>query len=444
MSVVPQRSDQTKSKSVEPQRPSLKERVANAKAGTKDATRSAGGSGVGAWWKSILGGKAKPAPPAANAAKPSAQAASAAKPAPSAASAAKPAAQAAAKPATPSPGAAKPATQVMGAAKPATQISGAAKPAPQMKPAPHMTGAAKPAAQAAGAAMQATDQASVAKTRASMRLAQLAGQTKAQTTHAVAAGKVGLERAAKIGREKVLPELERTGAKLRERTRPERLKSDYRRYLFWLHERVLDVSTEQLFFKPTKDPVPLKGLTIRGPNRAHGHDYKPSPCSLFEWTMGAIDYDFSRLTFVDYGAGKGRVLLLASQYPFAAVGGIEFAEELHDDAVMNIAQFPRSRMKCRNVECVLDDATAIGPPEGESVNYFFNPFSREAFAEVLHNLVVSYRQRPRRLYLILVDPIATDLVDQSGVFSRLQLPFPESLKVKLLSPYEIALYRSLA
>ncbi len=111
---------------------------------------------------------------------------------------------------------------------------------------------------------------------------------------------------------------------------------------------------------------------------------------------------------------------------------------------MNIAQYPRSRMKCRNVECVLEDATTIGPPEGESVNYFFNPFSREAFAEVLHNLVVSYRQRPRRLYLILVDPIATDLVDQSGVFSRLELPFPENLKVKLFSPYEIALYRSLA
>ena len=51
----------------------------------------------------------------------------------------------------------------------------------------------------------------------------------------------------------------------------------------------------------------------------------------------------SRLSFVDYGAGKGRVLLLASQHPFAAIGGIEFAEELHDDATMNIAQFPRSR-----------------------------------------------------------------------------------------------------
>jgi hypothetical protein len=284
--------------------------------------------------------------------------------------------------------------------------------------------------------------------RVAERIAKLADETASQTKHAtqtaVSASKTGLQRAVEIGRESVLPEIESTGAKLKERTRPERLKHDYREYLHMLHARVLDPPIEQLFFKPTKDPVPLAGLTIRGPNAEHGHDYRPTPCALFEWTLAAIDYDKSRLTFVDYGAGKGRVLLLASQYPFHAIGGIEFAEELHDDATMNIAQFPRSRMKCRNVECVLDDAGQVGPPDGEAVHYFFNPFSREVFAEVLHNLVVSYRKKPHRLYLILVDPVATDLIDNSGVFQRLELPLVERTKLKLFSPYDVALYRSLA
>jgi hypothetical protein len=284
--------------------------------------------------------------------------------------------------------------------------------------------------------------------RVAERIAKLADetatQTKSATNTAVAASKVGLSRAVEIGRESVLPEIERTGAKLKERTRPERLRSDYRHYLHMLHARVLDPPIESLFFKPTKDPVPLADLTIRGDNREHGHNYRPTPCALFEWMVFAIDYDLSRLTFVDYGAGKGRVLLLASQHPFHAIGGIEFAEELHDDATMNIAQFPRSRMRCRNVECVLDDASQVGAPEGEAVHFFFNPFSREVFAEVLHNIVVSYRKRPRRLYLILIDPVATDLIDNSGVFQRQQLPLIERSKVNLLSPYEVAFYRSLA
>jgi hypothetical protein len=272
-----------------------------------------------------------------------------------------------------------------------------------------------------------------------------ANQTKTATQTAVAASKAGVARAVEIGRESVLPEIERTGAKLKERTRPDRLKHDYREYLLMLHERVLDPPIESLFFKPTKDPIPLADLTIRGSNREHGHDYRPTPCALFEWTVAALNHDLSRLTFVDHGAGKGRVLLLASQHPFAAIGGIEFAEELHDDATMNIAQFPRSRMKCRNVECVLDDASQVGPPDGEAVHYFFNPFSRKVFAEVLNNIVVSYRKRPRRLYLILVDqPEVADMINQSGVFQRLELPLVERYKVKLFSPYDVALYRSLA
>ena len=115
------------------------------------------------------------------------------------------------------------------------------------------------------------------------RIAKLADktatQTKSATTTAVEASKTGLARAAEIGRENVLPEIERTGSKLKERTRPERLKQDYKNYLFWLHERVLDPPIETLFFKPTKDPVPLAGLTIRGNNREHGHDYRPTPCA---------------------------------------------------------------------------------------------------------------------------------------------------------------------
>ena len=279
------------------------------------------------------------------------------------------------------------------------------------------------------------------RSRLAGRIAELADKTSSQTKRAT---KDGLARAAEYGRGNMLPEIERTGAKLKEHARPERMKQDYREFLHWLHARVLDPPKEQLFFSPTKDPLALSGLTIAGPNRQHGHDYRPTPCQLFEWALAGVDYDLTKLTFVDYGAGKGRVMLLAAEHPFVAVAGVEFAEELHDNAEMNIAQYPRSRMLCRNVECVLEDASQVGTPDGEAVHYFFNPFSREVFAEVLNNIVVSYRHKPRRLYLILVDPIAADLVEASGVFTRIELPAHERFKVRLLSPYDVAIYRSLA
>jgi hypothetical protein len=287
-----------------------------------------------------------------------------------------------------------------------------------------------------------------ARNQVAQRIAGLADKTANRTKHAtasaVAASKTGIAKAAKIGRETVLPELGRTGAKVRERTRPERLAQDYREFLLWLHENVLDYAIEALFFMPTKGRVALEGLTVRGGNRASGHDYRPSPYFVFEWALSAIDDDLSRLSFVDYGAGKGRVLLLAAQHPFAAVGGIEFAEELHDNAAMNIAQFPRSRMKCRTVECALDDAVNIGAVDGDAVHYFFNPFAPEVFAEVLKGIVASYHARPRRLYLILIDMDAAPLMHKTGVFQELKLPIAKRIQARLLSPYKISVYRSLA
>jgi hypothetical protein len=271
-----------------------------------------------------------------------------------------------------------------------------------------------------------------------------ASRTKQATATAVAASMTGFAKAAKIGRDSVLPELGRTGAKVAERTRPERLAQDYREFLLWLHEKVLDQVIEPLFFVPTRGRVALETLTLRGVNLASGHAYRPSPYFVFKWALAAVDDDLRRLSFVDYGAGKGRVVLLASQRPFTAVGGIEFAEELHDNATMNIAQFPRSRMKCRNVECALDDVVNIAAPDSEAIHYFFNPFSREIFAEVLKGIVTSYHARPRRLYLILIDMDAAELMHKTGVFQEVKLPIARRLQARLLSPYKITVYRSLA
>jgi hypothetical protein len=287
-----------------------------------------------------------------------------------------------------------------------------------------------------------------AGSQVAQRIAELAdktaAQTRAATATAVSAGKVGLARAAKIGRETVLPELRRGSAKVRERTRPERLKQDWREFLLWWHANVGDAGIEKLFFRPTAQLIPLADLTVKGDNRAQGHDYKSTPKLVFDWALAGVPEDFSKLSFVDYGAGRGRALLLASQHPFVAVGGIEFATELHDDATMNIAQFPRSSMKCRNVECVLEDAATIGPLPGEAIHYFFNAFSAKIFAEVLAGIVASYREHPRRLYLILIDQEGGKLAEESGVFKRVELPVTERLRAKLFSPYEIAIYRSLA
>lgn len=100
-------------------------------------------------------------------------------------------------------------------------------------------------------------------------------------------------------------------------------------------------------------------------------------------------------TFVDLGSGKGRVLLMASDYPFKRIIGVEFMPELHRAAEKNIAGYSNHRQRCRQIETFCMDARDFQFPDGPLVVYMFNPFSESTFAQVLENLRRSVEQSSR-------------------------------------------------
>ena len=120
---------------------------------------------------------------------------------------------------------------------------------------------------------------------------------------------------------------------------------------------------------------------------------------LFEQIMQALPIDFSQFTFVDLGSGKGRVLLMASDYPFKKIIGVEFMPELHHAAQKNIAGYSNDRQRCRQIETVCMDARDFQFPLEPLVVYLFNPFSEPTFAQVLENLRRSVEQTPRPVYI---------------------------------------------
>jgi SAM-dependent methyltransferase len=120
---------------------------------------------------------------------------------------------------------------------------------------------------------------------------------------------------------------------------------------------------------------------------------------LFEQIMQAILVDFSQFTFIDLGCGKGRVLLMASDYPFKKIIGVEFMPELHRAAEKNIAGYSSDRQRCRRIEAVCMNARDFQFPAGPLVVYLFNPFSEATFARVLENLRGSVEQSSRPVYI---------------------------------------------
>jgi hypothetical protein len=156
----------------------------------------------------------------------------------------------------------------------------------------------------------------------------------------------------------------------------------------------------------------LTDLTIVGNNIDHGTFYHAShPKFLFE-VFSSLKIDYPSYSFVDFGSGKGRVLLVASEFPFSEILGVEFAAELHEIASQNIRSYRSKTQKCRNVRSLHLDAAEFEFPQTPLVLYFFNPFRPAVLSLVLQRLQRSLNSHPRDVILLYLAPFHARLIEQ--------------------------------
>jgi len=116
------------------------------------------------------------------------------------------------------------------------------------------------------------------------------------------------------------------------------------------------------------------------------HQYFPSEPWLFEEIMQALPADKSNFTFIDLGSGKGRVLLMASQYGFERIIGVELVPEWHRVAEENIRRFTAEHAPAMPISSFCGDARDFQFPAEPLVVYLFNPFPEPVLAAVMEHL----------------------------------------------------------
>jgi hypothetical protein len=123
--------------------------------------------------------------------------------------------------------------------------------------------------------------------------------------------------------------------------------------------------------------------------------------------LQAIPFPPADVVFVDYGAGKGRVLAAAAAHPFQKVIGVEISEPLAGIARRNIGSMKRRRAAHVEVYCL--DAASFPVPEDGNVFFFFNPFIGATLREVIRRIHRSWCSHPRDLFLIFFNHREFDL-----------------------------------
>lgn len=142
------------------------------------------------------------------------------------------------------------------------------------------------------------------------------------------------------------------------------------------------------------------GLRTRIRELLSGGQYQPSESVLFCEILNSMPVAMDGFAFIDLGSGKGRSLLMASEYPFQRIIGVEILVELNEIAQRNIAHYQSERQKCFNIESYAGDARSFEFPNEDLVLYLFNPFPDYVLRDVLANLHQSVTDLPREVYVI--------------------------------------------
>jgi len=139
---------------------------------------------------------------------------------------------------------------------------------------------------------------------------------------------------------------------------------------------------------------------------------------------GLADEDFPGYVFVDIGAGKGRVALMAAEYPFESVVGLELSLPLIEQAQSNVERCHGLARRCATLRFAHGNAARFLFPHRPLVLYFYHPFTVATMKVVMANLVSSLRAFPREAYILYRQPLfgrkyPDDCLAAQGVFRKI-------------------------
>lgn len=161
--------------------------------------------------------------------------------------------------------------------------------------------------------------------------------------------------------------------------------------------------------------VPLDTFSIAGPNKERGRAYQATPAFAFMRLLEEVPLPRDA-GFVDFGCGKGRVLLLAAEAGFSCVVGIEFASELAAEARDNTSRWLGSNGNRCDISVVEGDVLEYDIAPRDRIFFLFNPFDDVILDRLLDRVEASLQAAPRDAWIIYHNPLESARIEARRQF----------------------------
>lgn len=197
------------------------------------------------------------------------------------------------------------------------------------------------------------------------------------------------------------------------RRRLVRIRFVRRIYGGWRRMHPFDVA-EQV---ETSGYVPVDRLTSDDRLKCLINPYAGSSPSVIRKAISTLP-DVRDYSFVDLGCGKGRALLVASEYAFRKIIGVELSAELSATARQNV-QTVASRYPERSPMSVVEgNAIGFEFPAGKVVVFIYHAFGLELMSQVMGQLKTALENRLDHVFVIYYNPVHSVALDSSPAFKR--------------------------
>ncbi|MBS1798567.1 MAG: class I SAM-dependent methyltransferase [Acidobacteria bacterium] len=193
---------------------------------------------------------------------------------------------------------------------------------------------------------------------------------------------------------------------------------------------------DQIHGTDTSGLVPAKDLVTGHENDEHVTAYYGVAPSILRtlverWLATAPPHHITDYIFLDIGAGKGRAAMLASEFPFRKVIGVELNAAMASIAQANVDTWARTHTgdptapAVAPIQIVHEDALSFDLPSTPALVFLFHPFEAPVLKAFLRRIESAFAKRPGTLDVLYVNAEHTATFDRHPAFTLLwQGPVP--------------------
>ncbi len=128
--------------------------------------------------------------------------------------------------------------------------------------------------------------------------------------------------------------------------------------------------------------------------------------------------DHERYALVDIGCGKGRPLIVASEFPFRRIVGVELAPALVEVGRKNASAIASRYPGRTPIEVQAGDATTFAIPDKQIVFFMYHAFDRSLVQALVAAIERQLSQDLEHAFFVYYNPVHGSVLDESRKFAR--------------------------